>query len=92
MRLKEPQVKLICQKILDALRGKQLMHLKKNEGECLNKLIEIFVKELKVEDEINREAERLLEQYTRSAGTTIDREKMFQMIKKQLVKDKGAII
>ena len=53
---------------------------------------EIFLKDLKVEDEINRDAQKLLDQYEAQAGGKIDREKMFQMIKRQLVKDRNAVI
>ena len=92
MRLKEFQVKQICQKLLLTLRSKQLINLKKSEGEILAKMEEIFIKDLKVEDEINREAEKLLDQYTRQMGDKIDKNKMFQLIKKQLIKDKNVII
>lgn len=92
MRLKEFQVKQICQKLLLTLRAKQLIILKKSEGECLAKMQEIFIKDLRVEDDINREAEKLLDQYAAKMGTNIDRQKMFQLIKKQLIKDKGVVV
>ncbi len=92
MRLKEFQVKQICQKLLLTLRAKQLINLKKKEGEILAKMEEIFIKDLKVEDDINREAEKLLEQYARQMGDKIDRQKMFQLIKKQLIKDKNVVV
>jgi len=92
MRLSEFQVKYLCQKVLLDLKNKKLVHLKKPEGEILAKMQEIFIKDLKVEDAINREAEKILSQYEAQMGDKIDRQKMFQMIKKQLIKDKGAII
>jgi len=92
MRLKEFQVKQICQKLLLTLRSKQLINLKKSEGEILAKMEEIFIKDLKVEDAINLEAEKLLEQYTKQMGDKIDKQKMFQMIKKQLIKDKNVVV
>ncbi len=92
MRLKPLQINQICQKVLLTLRSKQLIHLKKPEGEILAKMEGIFVNDLKVEDEINREAEKILEQYTRQMGDKIDRQKMFQLIKKQLIKDKNVVI
>ena len=91
-RLKESQVKLICQKILLTLRSKQLINLKKSDADVLLKMEEIFMADLRVEDDINREAEKLLNQYAAKMGSNIDREKMFQMIKKQLVKDKNVVI
>lgn len=90
--MKDAQIKLVCQKLLEVLHQKKLIILKKSDTECLQKMVEIFTKDLKVEDEINKEAERLLEHYTRTMGDKIDREKMFQMIKKQLIKDKGVVV
>lgn len=92
MRLKEEQVKQICLKVLATLRGKQLINLKKTETEVLHKMQEIFIRDLKVEDDINREAEKILAQYEAQMGDKIDRAKMFQMIKKQLIKDKNVVI
>ena len=92
MRLKEFQVNQICQRILTTLKTKQLIHFKRGEPEVLAKMVEIFIKDLKVEDEINRQAEQLLAQYAAKMGGNIDKEKMFQLIKKQLVKDKGVVI
>lgn len=92
MRLKPFQVKMVSQKILQTLKTRQLVILKKSEPEVLKKMEEIFVADLKVEDDINREAERLLEEYTAKMGDKIDRQKMFQMIKKQLIKDKNVVV
>jgi len=92
MRLKEPQVKLICQRLYLALRAKKLLVPKRPDAEILKKMEEIFLKDLRVEDDINREAEKLLDQYAAKMGADIDRQRMFQLIKKQLVKDKGVII
>jgi|688.fasta_scaffold137275_3 hypothetical protein len=92
MRLSEFQVKQVCQKIVLGLKAKQLIHFKKSEGEVLAKMQEIFIKDLKVEDDINREAEKILAQYEAQMGDKVDRQKMFQMIKKQLVKEKGVVI
>ncbi len=93
MRLKEPQVKHLCQKVLLTLRAKQLIILKKPESAVLAKMEEIFMKDLKVEQDIDREAKRLLEQLEAKGGTgNIDRQKMFLLIKKQLIKDRNAVI
>ncbi|NDD04546.1 MAG: DUF507 family protein [Proteobacteria bacterium] len=78
--------------MLLGLKAKQLIQLKKPAQEVLAKMQEIFIKDLKVEDDINREAEKILAQYEAQMGDKIDRQKMFQMIKKQLVKDKGVIL
>jgi hypothetical protein len=92
MRLSEFQVKYLCQKVLLGLKSKKLIVLKKSEMDVLNKMQEIFIQDLKVEDAINREAEKILAQYEAQMGDKVDRQKMFQMIKKQLIKDKGVVI
>ncbi len=92
MRLSETQVKLICQKVLQTLASHHLVSLKRSETEVLAKMQEIFITDLKVEDQVNREADKLLEQVAGKMGGNVDREKLFQMIKKQLIKDKNIII
>lgn len=92
MRLSEFQVKLLCQKVIVGLKAKKLITFKKPETEVLSKMQEIFIKDLKVEDAINQEAEKILAQYEAQMGDKIDRQKMFQMIKKQLIKDKGVVV
>lgn len=83
---------MVSQKILQTLKTRQLVILKKSEPEVLKKMEEIFIADLKIEDEINREAEKLLDAYTAKMGDKIDKQLMFQMIKKQLIKDKGVVI
>lgn len=92
MRLKEFQIRHVCQKILLSLRTKQLIILKRNENEILNKMVEIFTADLKVEDTINQEVEQLLEQHLKQAKGPIDRQRMFQLIKKQLIKDRNIVV
>ena len=92
MRLKEFQVKQICQKVLLTLRSKQLIVLKRKEAEVLAKMEEIFIADLKVEDDLNREAEKILAKYEAEMGDKIDRHKMLTMIKRQLVKDRNLVI
>ncbi|MBY0371598.1 DUF507 family protein [bacterium] len=92
MRLKPFQIQMVSQKILQTLKTRQLVILKKSEPEVLKKMEEIFTADLKIEDALNIEAEKLLEAYTAKMGDKIDRQKMFQMIKKQLIKDRGLVI
>ncbi len=91
MRLKESQVKFICQNVLLTLRSKQLITLNKTDSQILSKMESIFLAELRIEDEINKEAERLLDQVAQQGGPNLDKEKMFQLIKKQLMKDKKVV-
>ena len=92
MRMKPFQIKQLSLKVLHTLRAKGLLHVTKSETEALTRMEEIFTADLKVEDELNREADRILEQYAAKMGGNIDRQKMHQMIKKQLIKDRNLVI
>lgn len=91
MRLREPQIKQLCQKLLLSLRSFQLITLKRSEADVLKRMTEIFASELRKEEGINREVEKIMQQYAAKMGDSFDKEKMFQMIKKQLMKDRGIV-
>lgn len=92
MRLREPQIKHLCQKLLLTLTSNQLITLKESEASVLKRMLEIFSANLKAEDDLNREVEKLMQQYASKMGPSFDKEKMFQMIKKQLVKERGIVL
>ena len=53
----------------------------------------VIVEELSVEDRINADAKELMRKYeSEIARGQMNEQELFQMIKKQLVKDKGAIL
>ena len=53
----------------------------------------VIVDELSVEDRINAEAKELMRKYeSEIARGQMNEQQLFQMIKKQLVKEKGAIL
>jgi len=53
----------------------------------------VIVEELSVEDRINAEAKELMRKYeSEIARGKMNEQELFQMIKKQLVKEKGAIL
>jgi hypothetical protein len=92
VKLKEAQIRLFCQKILHTLRTQQLVAFKKSEGECLAKMESIVVGEAKIHETLERDADKLLEQYAAQGGSALDRKKMFDMIKKQLAKERRIIL
>lgn len=92
MRMKPDQIKTVCQKVLQTLKSKGLLHAKKGDTEILHRMEEIFAADLRVEDDINDQAQKILDQYAQKMGANFDRQKMFQLIKKQLIKDKGLVI
>lgn len=92
MRLKEHQIKHLCQRILEHWHQEKLITIKKSDTEALSKMEAECTAELRVEDDINDQAWKMLDQYAAQMGSNIDRQQMFQMIKTQLIKEKKVII
>ena len=93
MRLKKEQVDKISHLVVKALQGKKLATFKVSEGKILTKIFEIIAKNLEEENKIDEQVRKLMEQYqSQIASGQLDRQKVFQMIKKQLVKEKNFII
>ena len=91
MRLTPRQVEEICSDMVERLISKRLVRLKCTPEELKERIKEIFVADLKVEDELNEEVKRLLESQPQ-ALKGVDYQKMFEMIKKRLIRERGLII
>jgi hypothetical protein len=93
MRLKKEQIDKISRILFQAIQSKNLATFKVSEEKILSKISEIITKNLLEEDKIDDQVRKLMEQYqTQIASGQLDRQKVFQMIKKQLVKDKNFIV
>lgn len=93
MRLSKEQVEKISRIVLDNLKAKELIIFKVPEETVLNRIVEIFLNDLKAEDELDREVEEILKGYAREieAGR-MDYRKMFSLTKGKLVKERGIVI
>lgn len=93
MRLKEEQIKRLAEKILGELTAPGLIVLKGERGKALGAISAAIAADLKGEDDLEKEAERLLEQTLRSmGGADIDRHKMLRMIKDRLAKERNVVL
>jgi hypothetical protein len=95
MRLKETQVKRLCAKFYETLRSRGLAKPLVSDGQVQARMEELFLRDLRLEDEINKEAHRLVEEYIAKAPggpDSIDRQKLFLLIKRQLVKDRNVVL
>ncbi|MBI3753269.1 MAG: DUF507 family protein [Deltaproteobacteria bacterium] len=93
MRLAKEQVEKISRLILDNLKTKGLIVFKVPEEAVLSRIIEIFLKDLKAEDELDREIEGILQKYAREieAGR-MDYRKMFNLTKEKVAKERGIVL
>lgn len=94
MRLKDEQVGRLAERVLEALTAAGLITLKAERGKALDGIRKAIAADVKGEEDLEREAERLLEQTLRSmgGGAGIDRHRMLKMIKDRLAKEKGIVL
>ena len=93
MKLSNEQIEKLAQLISKNLIKKELISLKVEEKAFVDKIREIIFNELKIEDDLNREVREILKAYEKEieAGN-IDYNKMFNLIKAKLVKERNIIL
>lgn len=94
MRLKEEQIAKLADRIVADLETDNLITLKTARQQALKSVAEAIRIDLKAEEDLEREAEQLLERTLRAAGDMegIDRHKMLKMIKTKLAKDRKLVL
>ncbi|MGA2152693.1 MAG: DUF507 family protein [Geobacteraceae bacterium] len=94
MRLKEDQIDRLAEKVLADLTAADLIILKKERGAILAGIKEAVRADIRVEEDLEKDAESLLEQTLRSmrGNTDIDRHRMLRMIKEKLAKDRKIVL
>ncbi|MBI5588545.1 MAG: DUF507 family protein [Deltaproteobacteria bacterium] len=93
MKLSIEQIEKISRIVLDRLKEKDLVVFKTTEDRVLEKVHETILKDLKAEDNLDREVEEILKSHTGSIDSgKIDYRKMFGMIKGKLARERGIIL
>lgn len=95
MRLRDDQIHRLAEKVLADLVATDIVLLKQERGAVLEGIRAAIVADLKGEEDLERDAEKLLEQTLRSMGrgaADIDRHKMLRMIKEKLAKERKIVL
>jgi hypothetical protein len=94
VRLKDEQIGRLTVKIMEDMIKAGLIKLKKERGAALSAIKAAIVADLKGEEALERDAEKLLDQNLAAmgGGTGIDRQKMLKMIKEKLAKDRKIVL
>ncbi len=93
MKLTKQEVADISQRILERLISENAIEIRGRREDVLKKIMESFTEELMVEDRLNEEVRKIMERYRREIESgKVDGQKLFEMIKKQLVKERGLIL
>ncbi|MCB0327416.1 MAG: DUF507 family protein [Bdellovibrionales bacterium] len=93
MRLREEEIHRVVARILRVWQEEKLMKPLVSVPALQSALQSTFSSDLQVEDRLNEEVEKMLEAYKSQIDSgSIDRHKMFQMIKSQLIKERNLVI
>ncbi len=94
MRLKKDQIERLAGTILADLDTAKLVSLKGERKTVLEAIGGVITDDIKSEDDLEAEAERILDRTLRATGgeAGIDRHKMLKMIKEKLAKDRKIVL
>lgn len=92
MRLRPDIYKKIARLVLNDLRTNKLVVLRVPEKTVLTKIESVLLHDAKIEEDIDLEAKKTLEKFrAQVVSGEIEYHKMFQLVKKQLMKEKKFI-
>ena len=94
MHLNDEQISRLAAKVLNDLVAAELITLRAAQGAILAGIKSAVVADLKAEESLAKDAERLLDETLRSmqGGAGIDRHKMLRMIKEKLAKERKIVL
>ncbi len=93
MRISPERVAGLAGLLVDKLVAAQMLDPILERKALVTSLERVMVHELSVEDRINAEAKELMRQHSMEiAKGQVDEHQLFQMIKKQLVRDRNVIL
>jgi hypothetical protein len=92
VKLKPPQVKKLATAIQQGLYNRKLIKVLSSDAKVFAKIEGILLADLKIEEDIEKEARALLEKFhDKVESGEIDYQQMYVRVKKQLIKDKKFI-
>lgn len=93
MKLSRERVGLLAKAIVEGLLREKLIASPQNKEELTRRVEAVITEELMVEDRLNAEVEKILKSYEGEIEKgNLDYRKMFQMVKSQLVKERGIVL
>ncbi len=94
MRLKKEQIDRLAEKILADLDTAGIVSLKGERSKALDAIRTVIINNIKAEEDLEEEAERILDRTLRASGggADIDRHRMLKMIKDKLAKERKIVL
>lgn len=93
MKLTKEQVEKITRLALDRLKEKELVEFKAPEQKTFERMVEIFLADLRAEDNLDREVEAILQGHSGQIDSErLDYRKMFSIVKNKLARERGIVL
>ena len=93
MRLGRKMVDHVAKTITDVLTRKEMLELEVDPRALTEEVTRVVVDDLMIEDRLNDEVRDILENHSIEMDRgNIDYSRMFSMVKRQLVRDRGLIL
>ena len=93
MRLGRKMIDHVAKTITDVLTRKEMLELEVDSRALTDAVSRVIVDDLMVEDRLNDEVRDILEDHINEMDRgNIDYSRMFSMVKRQLVRDRGLIL
>jgi len=93
MRLSRARIDALSLRLATSLLNKKLIACDRKAEGVAATIAAVIKKEMEIEDRLDQEVEALMKKYEREMrGEQVDAHVLFQMIKKQLVKERNIIL
>lgn len=93
MRTSPERVAHLARRLTERLMTPRLIEPRTSKGDVIGAVEKVIADELAIEDRLDQEVRQMLRQYQSQIDRgEVDYGKMFQMIKRQLVKDRGIVL
>ncbi|NIS75268.1 MAG: DUF507 family protein [Deltaproteobacteria bacterium] len=92
MRLNEKEMRRLADYIYERLTQREMITLKDDEDEVRRRIFEEIEKDIRNEDALDEEVERIIDEHISKAGEEINRRKLFKMIKSKLARERGIVL
>ena len=93
MRLKKEMIQLIVDKLTSSLLEEEFIIFTEGTSELKEIINDIIVEDLMVEDKLDAEVKKIIESHASEMDSgNVDHRRMFQMIKKKLVRERELVL
>tara|TARA_Y100000031_G_scaffold149360_1_gene187076 strand:+ start:358 stop:639 length:282 start_codon:yes stop_codon:yes gene_type:complete len=93
MRLKKEMIQLIVDKLTSSLLEEEFIIFTEGTSELKEIINDIIVEDLMVEDKLDAEVKKIIESHASEMDSgNVDHRRMFQMIKKKLVRERDLVL